>query len=63
MNLVDHADPENSGEGRAGVMLNGTLKGTDMDTVMDTVMIADIITAGDPDVVAVDVLAEAICAM
>ncbi|AJE68588.1 hypothetical protein [Corynebacterium glutamicum] len=59
MNLVDHADPENSGEGRAGVMLNGTLKGTDMDTVM----IADIITAGDPDVVAVDVLAEAICAM
>ncbi|AGN20490.1 hypothetical protein J433_11952 [Corynebacterium glutamicum MT] len=55
MNLVDHADPENSGEGRAGVMLNGTLKGT--------VMIADIITAGDPDVVAVDVLAEAICAM
>ncbi|MBA4570142.1 hypothetical protein H2J98_06150 [Corynebacterium glutamicum] len=53
MNLVDHADPENSGEGRAGVMLNGTLKGTDM----------DIITAGDPDVVAVDVLAEAICAM
>ncbi|AIK86351.1 MULTISPECIES: hypothetical protein [Corynebacterium] len=61
MNLVDHADPENSGEGRAGVMLNGTLKGTDMD--MDTVMIADIITAGDPDVVAVDVLAEAICAM
>ncbi|GFK20258.1 hypothetical protein [Corynebacterium glutamicum] len=61
MNLVDHADPENSGEGRAGVMLNGTLKGTDMDT--DTVMIADIITAGDPDVVAVDVLAEAICAM
>lgn len=40
-------------EGRAGVMLNGTLKGTDM----------DIITAGDPDVVAVDVLAEAICAM
>lgn len=61
MNLVDHADPENSGQGRAGVMLNGTLKGTDMD--MDTVMIADIITAGDPDVVAVDVLAEAICAM
>ncbi|AKF28780.1 hypothetical protein YH66_15235 [[Brevibacterium] flavum] len=61
MNLVDHADPENSGEGRAGVMLNGTLKGTDTD--MDTVMIADIITAGDPDVVAVDVLAEAICAM
>lgn len=61
MNLVDHADPENSGEGRAGVMLNGTLKGTDMD--MDTVMLADIITAGDPDVVAVDVLAEAICAM
>ncbi|GAV98450.1 hypothetical protein CS176_2680 [Corynebacterium glutamicum] len=61
MNLVDHADPENSGEGRAGVMLNGTLKGTDMD--MDTIMIADIITAGDPDVVAVDVLAEAICAM
>ncbi|SJM70395.1 hypothetical protein FM102_13805 [Corynebacterium glutamicum] len=59
MNLVDHADPENSGEGRAGVMLNGTLKGMDMDTVM----IADIITAGDPDVVAVDVLAEAICAM
>ncbi|WP_211439564.1 hypothetical protein [Corynebacterium glutamicum] len=59
MNLVDHVDPENSGEGRAGVMLNGTLKGTDMDTVM----IADIITAGDPDVVAVDVLAEAICAM
>lgn len=59
MNLVDHADPENSGEGRAGVMLNGTLKGTDMDTVM----IADIITAGDQDVVAVDVLAEAICAM
>ncbi|MGC2865327.1 hypothetical protein ACMG4H_10755 [Corynebacterium glutamicum] len=55
MNLVDHADPENSGEGRAGVMLNGTLEGT--------VMIADIITAGDPDVVAVDVLAEAICAM
>ena len=55
MNLVDHADPENSGEGRAGVTLNGTLK--------DTGMVADIITAGAQDVVAVDVLAEAICAM